>query len=90
MGMSQAIDHAVCQELADENRIPPKTYQEVMGDTYKYNTVTIQGFLKAVASRLQTDIPSYSFNWEALDPEKCVAARVVDLEGMIATKTTLT
>ncbi len=88
MGMSTAIDQAVCMELASENRPQPVTYQETMGTTYHYNPNTIQDFLLAVADRLAHDDPSYSFKAKALDPAACVAARVVDLETMIAQNTT--
>ena len=59
-----------------------------MGATYRYTTTTIKSFLRSVAKLLRNDHPSYEFDPKSLKAGDCVAARVVDLQMLIAAKTT--
>jgi hypothetical protein len=87
MSKSAAIQTAVWTQLSLDSRPLPSTGQEVMGNTYHYDSTSLRNFLQGVYRLLKSDTPSYRFRWTALDIEICLNDQVITLCGYIATET---
>lgn len=86
MDMAGAIQGAVWDQLANEGHPRPTTGDEVLSAApYHYISITMLGFLKAVAVRLRDS--SYYFNYENLDPGTCASETANGLCQDIALQT---